>query len=125
MSHAIHFLVDASLPRATASLIHAAGQQASDVRDIGLGTADDQQIADHARANGLCLITRDGDFGNILDYPPQDYAGIVVIDAPEPSTRDMVLNMVQQFLQQTAVLASLSGRLVVVEAARIRVRPPP
>lgn len=84
MSRAVHFLVDASLPRAAALLIRASGHQATDVRDIGLGAADDRQIADHAKTGRLCLITRDGNFGNILEYPPQDYAGIVVIDVPEP-----------------------------------------
>lgn len=43
------FLVDASLPRATGDLIRQHGYQATDVRDIGLGTASDQDIADHAR----------------------------------------------------------------------------
>lgn len=124
MSHALHFLVDASLLRATVSVIQAAGHQATDLRDIGLGTADDQQIADHAKANDLCLITRDGDFGNILNYPPQDFAGIVVIDAPEPASRDVVLRMVVQFLQQTALLRLLGARLVIVEAVRIQDRRP-
>lgn len=33
--------------------------------------------------------------------------------------------MIEQFLQQMALLPLLSGRLAIVEAARIRVRPPP
>lgn len=125
MNSGIHFLIDASLPRATAPLMTAAGFCATDVRDIGLGTADDRQIADHARHVGLCLMTRDGDFGNILDYPPQDYAGIVVIDAPEPASRHVVLKMVEEFVQQLPHLAELRGRLAIVEVARIRLRPVP
>jgi predicted nuclease of predicted toxin-antitoxin system len=125
MNSGVHFLVDASLPRATAPLITAAGLRATDVRDIGLGTVDDRQIANHARHCGLCLMTRDGDFGNILDYPPQDYAGIVVIDAPEPASRNVVLQMVERFLQQLPHLVELRGRLAIVEVARIRLRPVP
>jgi predicted nuclease of predicted toxin-antitoxin system len=120
----LHFLVDASLPRATSTVIAAAGHQALDVRDVGLGAAADTSIADYAKANGLCLITRDGDFGNILDYPPEQYAGIVVLTPPEPASREAVLSLVADFLAETSLLPLLAGRLAVVELGRVRLRPP-
>ena len=67
------FLIDASLPRATGDLVRAYGHQATDVRDIGLGTASDEDIADHARLNQLAVISGDQDFGNVLLFPPDDY----------------------------------------------------
>ena len=70
------FLIDASLPRPTAALIASYGHSATDVRDIGMATASDQQIAAHAKANQLTLLTKDQDFGNVLDYPPDQYYGI-------------------------------------------------
>src|SRR5690606_32670532 len=115
MSETIHFLVDASLPRATAASIINAGHEALDVRDIGLGTASDAEIAEYARTNGLCVITRDGDFGNIFDYPPERYAGIVVLSTSEPASRDTVIRLVEEFLHETSLLQLLSGRLAVVE----------
>ena len=45
----MQFLVDASMPRGTAPLIQSRGHQATDVRDIGLGSARDQDIAAHAQ----------------------------------------------------------------------------
>ncbi len=119
----LHFLIDASLPRATAQTIVACGHQATDVRDIGLGTAEDTLIAEYVRKQKLCLITRDLDFGNIRDYPPQDYFGIVVIHTANGASRDAVLNLVHGFLQQTQILPLLAGRLAVVEPARIRLKP--
>jgi hypothetical protein len=120
----MRFLVDASLPRATSTVIKAAGHQSVDVRDVGLGTAADAAIADYAKVNGLCLITRDGDFGNVLDYPPQRYAGIVVLSPPEPASRQMVLRLIEDFLGETSLLPLLAGRLTVVEPGRVRLRPP-
>ena len=117
-----HFLVDASLPRATAELICSCGHQATDVRDLGLAAALDPVIAEHAKSAQLCLITRDGDFGNVLDYPPQDYFGIVVVQTPEAAPRSVVLEMVERFLREPDVVENLPGRLAVVEPARIRVR---
>lgn len=118
------FLIDASLPRATGDLIRAHGHQATDVRDIGLGTAPDQDIADHARQQQLAIVSGDQDFGNVLLFPPVDYYGLVVIRPPEGATVVVLLSLVEQFLNDSQVMANLPGRLVIVEPARIRCRPP-
>jgi predicted nuclease of predicted toxin-antitoxin system len=55
------FLIDASLPRSTRDLIQRHGHQATDVRDIGLGTASDQDIVDHARQHQLSIVSGDQD----------------------------------------------------------------
>jgi hypothetical protein len=119
-----HFLVDASLPRATGDLIRAHGHQATDVRDIGMGTARDQDIAEHARINQLAIISIDRDFGNVVQYPPADYHGLVVIRPPDGATIARILSLAERFLTDGKVVANLTGRLVVVEPGRIRCRPP-
>lgn len=116
------FLVDASLPRATEDLIRTLGHEATDVRTIGLGDASDRVIAEYARANRLALITRDQDFGNILDYPPQDYSGIVVVAASHEANRMVVLDMIRGLFAATGIAEQLPGRLVILERTRIRVR---
>ncbi len=119
----VHFLVDASLPRSTADLVRSLGHQATDVRDIGLGSAADAVISGHAQTHRLCLLTRDQDFGNILDYPPEEYFGLVVIRTPGVAPRSVVLRMVERFLRQVEIVERLPGRLAVVEVDRIRLRP--
>ncbi len=119
----LHFLVDASLPGPTGDLIRAHGHVATDVRDIGLGAATDDQIAAHARANGMTVISGDGDFGDVLTYPPADYNGLVVIEQPRKGGRAAILKLVEQFLNANDILAVLPGRLAVVEPGRIRLRP--
>src|SRR5262245_43667403 len=115
-----HFLVDASLPRAVALAIRSNGHLATDVRDIGLTSAPDHLIAAHAKAYAMCLITADGDFGDVREYPPNDYAGIVVIYPPPDANRKTVVEMIERFLMDANVLAQLAGRLVIVESWRIR-----
>jgi hypothetical protein len=117
------FLIDASLPRAVADLLRQRGHEATDVRDIGFGSAPDRTIADHALAERLCLITADGDFGHIGDYPPEQFYSIVVVQPPRDASRTVVLALVAQFLDAEAVLGSLAGHLVIVEPGRMRVRP--
>lgn len=119
------FLIDASLPRPTAALVASHGHTAMDVRDIGMASASDRAIAAHAQANRLILLTKDQDFGNILDYPADQYPGLAVIDPPAGSGRAAVLALVEQLLQQKDVVDNLPGRLAIVQAGRIRLRPPP
>jgi len=118
------FLVDASLPRATGNVIRAHGHQATDVRDIGLGTASDQDSADHARQHLLAIVSSDQDFGNVLLFPPANYHGLVVIRPPDGATVKVLLSLVEQLLNDAKVMANLPGHLIIVEPARIRCRPP-
>lgn len=119
----MRFLVDANLPLSTASRIQARDHDALDVREVGMGAADDSVIANHARENGFCLLTRDKDFGDIRNYPPADYAGIVVLDLPDDTVAAGVLRVVEAFLSRKEWLDHLPGRLAIVQPARVRFRP--
>ena len=66
----MRFLIDANLPRAVIAALERAGHQVEFARDVGLGTAPDEQIAAHARESGAALLTRDMDFADVRRYPP-------------------------------------------------------
>ena len=119
----MRFLVDASMPRSTAPLLCRYGHPAEDVRDIGLGSAPDVQIAAYARTHELALVSRDGDFGDIRNYPPADYAGIVVMTLPKDTIASVVLTVLESFISQGDLLARLPGHLAIVEQWRARFRP--
>ena len=121
----MHFLIDADLPRDTAKLITSYGHLATDVRDIGLGGADDATIADHARQNRLCIVTADWGFSDIRVYPPQQYAGIVVLGLPVHATGADTLDVLRVLLERSDLIDLLPGRLAVVEKNRVRLRPRP
>ena len=90
MSAAIRFLLDVNLPRRAADAIKQLGHDATDVCDIGLGSANDATIAAHAQANSLAINTRDDDFSDIRNYPPEDYHGVVVLDLPDDNVQEVV-----------------------------------
>jgi predicted nuclease of predicted toxin-antitoxin system len=119
----MRFLVDADLPRPTAPMLRDLGHDAVDVRDIGMGSADDERIAEYAQAQKLCLLSGDFGFADIRLYPPQDYHGIVVLTLPKDAHRDYILHLVERFVSQTEVLNRLPGRLAIVGPDRIRLRP--
>src|SRR5437879_2161332 len=100
----MHFLIDASMPRSTAPLVRSRGHHATDVRDIGLGGAADQDIAAYAQAQQLAILCRDFDFADIRNYPPDQYAGIVVIDLPSTATAPTIMQLVDGFCIATIIL---------------------
>jgi predicted nuclease of predicted toxin-antitoxin system len=118
----MHFLIDADLPRSVGDLIRSNGHEATDVRDIGLRSALDTTIAQHAQREGWCLLTGDFDFSDIRRYPPADYAGIVVLVIPPMVTSLYITQLLAMFLQQRDVIEQLPGKLAIVEAGRVRLR---
>lgn len=100
------------------------GHEATDVRDIGLGKAPDRAIADFAKARALTLLTQDGDFGDIRNYPPADYAGIIILDLPDDWLAHQILTIIESILTQGDLLLRVPGRLLIVSPGRVRLRPP-
>jgi len=75
------------------------------------------------RPNNLALIAADFDFADIRAYPPEEYAGIIVIDRPNDAPVAVVLGIIERVLDASGLLAALPGHLVIADAYRIRVRP--
>ncbi len=118
----MRFLVDEDLPRSTADLLRRFGYEAIDVRDVGLRGAKDSHIAAYARRERFCLITGDFDFSDIRNYPPGEYAGLVVLKIPRTATTSFILNLVEGFLQNEDVVSQIGGKLAIVESGRFRIR---
>lgn len=82
--------------------------------------APDADVLALAQTLDAVLLTEDLDFSNILDYPPQNYAGIIVL-------RYMPIEeaLIDATLKQTLADLYRDGlrrALVVVSAGRYRVR---
>lgn len=119
----MRFLIDACLPRDFATVVSSYGHVAVDVRDIGMGRADDPDIADYAKRFMMALLTEDWGFADIRRYPPQDYPGIVVFETRDDSI-DQKVAALRKLLDRADILSALPGRLAIVRMTRIRLRPP-
>lgn len=118
----MRFLIDADLPRSAGEVVRRHGHEAVDARDIGLGSAKDPVIARYAQAQGLCLLSGDFDFADIRNYPPEQYAGIVVLYLPRTATAAYINALLESFFEQTNLIPQLPGKLAIVEHGRIRLR---
>jgi len=118
----MRFLIDEDLPRTLSNLFMQYGHEAIDIRDIGLRGAKDSKIAQYAQTEDLCLVTGDFDFSDIRNYPPNQYSGLIILNIPKDSTAVFILNLVEGFLKQSKLISELTGKLIIIEPGRIRIR---
>lgn len=117
------FLLDANMPRSAASLLRELAHEVEDVRDVLPGGAADIAVAAHAIQQQAILVTRDFDFADIRNYPPQNFIGIIVLQLPDDANAPQVNRALRSFVENPALLARLPGRLAIVETWRVRFRP--
>ncbi|MGH8133334.1 MAG: DUF5615 family PIN-like protein [Steroidobacteraceae bacterium] len=119
----MRFLIDANLPRSIVATVTALGHEVQFARDVGLAAAPDSEVAARAKAIHAALITRDMGFADVRRYPPEQYAGIVVLRLPDDLVGPEITRTVERFLRDAGLVSQLSGRLAIVEADRVRFRP--
>jgi predicted nuclease of predicted toxin-antitoxin system len=101
-----------------------AGHDVATVRDEGLAGADDDALFARCRQEGRCLVTLDLDFGNVLRFPPEKTAGLVVLrPAGKPSLA--ALGYLAGQLVEVLSHESVAGRLWVIEPGRMRIHESP
>jgi hypothetical protein len=77
-----------------------------------------------ARATRAALVTRDLDFADVRQYPPEHYEGIVVLRLSDDAVASEIAAAVRRFVSADDFLRELRGRLAIVEHDRVRFRPP-
>ncbi len=89
---------------------------------FALRQAQGERSKVYFRNKSLCLVTGDFDFSDIRNYPPGQYAGLVVLGIPRDATAIFILNLLEGFLKQDKLVLESPGKLAIVEPGRIRIR---
>ena len=115
------FKRDENLSAGAARVLADAGHDVSTALQEQLGGKPDSKIAETCKLEQRALITLDNDFGNIQAYPPAEYSGLAVLRLAQLDKAN-ILNVLTR-LTERFEREPLSGRLWVVEAHRVRIRP--
>jgi predicted nuclease of predicted toxin-antitoxin system len=116
----IRFKVDENLPVELAVLLRQNGHDASTVGEEGLAGVADPGVAAVCRVETRAILTLDLDFPDIRRYPPQDYAGIIVLRPVVqliPALERMMTRALPLLAQEP-----LAGCLWIVDDHRVRIR---
>ncbi len=119
----MHFKLDENADPRWRQPLEAEGHQVSTVAEENLRGTDDRTLATLCRQQGFCLITADLGFAQSLEYPPDEYAGLIVLRHPRPTLAGMQ-NLIRQ-IAQAIHSESPVGRLWIVEPGRIRIHGTP
>ena len=112
--------LDENVPLELLDDLREASHDADSVQQEGLAGAPDPLVLDHARGEGRILITLDKGLGNLRDYQPAEFPGIVLL-RPPTSGRESTLAFARRHLPDL-LTQSLTGRLVVVTERGLRWR---
>ncbi len=89
------FKIDENLPIEVAEVLLAGGHEADTIHAEHLNGTADSTIAAVCQREGRVLVTLDLDFANVINYPPVEYPGIVVL-RPHWQDRDHVTDLVRR-----------------------------
>lgn len=116
----MRFKVDENLPVEVTQRLNAANHDAMSIHDQQMVGERDTKIAVVCQVEQRIILTLDTDFADIRTFPPQNYAGIIVLrllrhDKPHVLT---VINRLIRTLQSETP----EGQLWIVDEERIRIR---
>jgi predicted nuclease of predicted toxin-antitoxin system len=100
--------------------LKARGHDVRTVWDQNLHGITDESLFDICVAEGRALVTLDRDFGQVMRFPPDTSAGIVVLDAGPRATVQAIVERLEAFLE-VAETTSVTGALWIVEPGRVRI----
>jgi predicted nuclease of predicted toxin-antitoxin system len=121
----VKFKLDENLGNRVAELLRNAGHQVATVYEQKLNGASDPTVASVCADEERCLITMDRDFTNPLLFPPQNYAGIVVLRLSSNPDGKEIQDTLRTFLLALNGRENLIGKLWIVRQNRVREYRPP
>jgi predicted nuclease of predicted toxin-antitoxin system len=117
----MQFKTDDNLPLEVAEILVQSGFDAVRVDQQGLAGVADAGLAAVCLVEGRAIVTLDTDFMDVRRFPPEQYAGILVL-RPHRQSVPQILALTRPFV---TLLGSepLHGKLWIIDEGRIRIRP--
>jgi len=119
----LRFLADQCVPATVTTSLCNAGYEVWCLRDCLPIESPDSIVIAKAQELEAILISLNGDFANILDYPPADYQGIIALRIRNhPEVLPQIVSRLKNYLSNKPDREHYKGKLFLVEAHRIRIR---
>lgn len=114
------FLLDENMPHSVSESLNRAGHDTIGL-NINTRGISDPEVLELARAQKRTVVTFDLGFANTLDYPPENFPGIVVLRRKSGNlTGEDVQILTNRLLEHLENINSLCGQLCIVERGRVR-----
>ena len=120
---ALRFLADHCISNSIIQELRKAGHEVFCLRDVLPVESLDSEVLAKAQSLDAILISLNGDFADIVTYPPASYKGIIAIQMRNrPEIVPQLMERLSTYLKAYPVMRDYHGKLFVLEVARIRIR---
>lgn len=119
----IRVFADQCVPNLVTESLRNGGYEVLLLRDFLPIESNDIVVISKAQELGTILITLNGDFANILDYPPENYKGIIALQVRNhPEMLPQIMARLKAYFSTFPDMEHYQGKLFLVEVHRIRIR---
>jgi len=120
---ALRFFADQFVPNLVTVALRDAGHEVLRLREHLRPDSPDPAVIATAQELGALLIPLDGDFADIVTYPPSRYRGMIALQVRgHPEVLPYLVSRLKAYLSEHAEMSDYEGKLLLVEAHRIRIR---
>jgi len=120
---ALRFFADHCVSNLIIESLATAGHEVLRLKDHLPVESPDSAVMAKAQELGAVLLSLNGDFADIVAYPPAQFKGIIalqVLNHPEITPR--LLEHLKRYLELHTHMEDYRGKLIAVDASRVRVR---
>lgn len=119
----LKFFIDHCVPYSVIQILRGADHESLLLRDyLPVDSPDDVVIA-KAQELSAILVSINGDFADIVTYPPSDYQGIISLQLRNhPEIIPQLMQRLTGYLSDHSNMEHYRGKLLIVEVYRIRIR---
>jgi len=119
----IRFFADHCISRTIIETLKEEGHIVFRLKDHIPMDSPDEEVILKAQELDSVLISLDGDFADIVRYPPEKYKGIIALQVRNhPEVIPSILIVLKKYLAEYPDMEYYKGKLFLVEVHRIRVR---
>jgi len=120
---ALRFLADHCISNSIVQTLREANHEVLRLREVLPAESSDAAVIAKAQEIDAILLSLNGDFADIVSYPPQNYKGIVALQMRNhPEILPGLLARLTAYLKAQPAVEHYHGKLLVVEVDRIRIR---
>ena len=119
----LRFFADHCVPNSVIQVLQGSGYEVLRLRDYLPADSSDQLVIAKAKELNAILLSLNGDFADIVTYPPNRFKGIIALQVRNhPEIIPQLLERLLNYLSAHEEMEYYSGRLLIAETHRIRSR---
>ena len=119
----LKFFADQCVPRSIIELLKKSGNEVLILEDYIPPVSKDNIVIAKAQELDSILLTLNGDFADIVTYPPTKYKGIIAVQLRNhPEIITQLIDRLNKYIKENPKMSYYNGKLFIVEVHRIRVK---